>query len=155
MIDRSRLSPPRFYGDRFRKGAVSSRVLSSQRSTRHNAWRSAPLALVAVVGIVSCHHSVASDCEDLDALALMCPGAPTIAPSDQVKFCTEFAAASAAGHCDDKNTAAFSCVLLEPNVCDSNAINADCATPQRAADACMKAYCENHKNDPGCANVAT
>ena len=111
--------------------------------------------IIGTIGVGGCHHSVESDCEELDSLALMCPGAPTISPADQVTLCTAFAAASAAGKCDDKNRAAFDCVLLEPNVCNATTAATDCTTPQRAANACMKAYCVNHKNDPGCANVAT
>jgi hypothetical protein len=108
-------------------------------------------SLLAAACMAGCHPSVEQDCNDYDALALQCPNAPMISITDDMKYCSAFAASSAAGKCDDKNKARFDCLLGEPNVCDSNAAMMDCSKQEAAAAACMKAYCVNHKDDPGCA----
>jgi hypothetical protein len=118
---------------------------------------SRPLSFAGVMGValafVACHPSVENDCNDYDALALQCPNAAMISPTDDEKFCKAFAASSAAGKCDDKNKAQYDCLLGEPNVCDSSAATADCSKVVKDATTCMRVYCESHKDDPGCART--
>jgi hypothetical protein len=111
------------------------------------------VATSAFLGLAACHPSVENDCNDYDALALQCPNAVMISPTDDEKFCKAFAASSAAGKCDDKNKAQYDCLLGEPNVCDSSAASADCTQVVKDATNCMRVYCENHKDDPGCART--